>query len=403
MPSSPDWQELRERYPAAWVDQLERRAVRGEAVNLTPEALAQTDVAAADRGRFPDLPAKAAELLEELRKAGWLTRETQRECPICHWVLPDDAPPDDCPNAGSERGPHAYTEDGDDGPIEVSTYHRPGIARRSVGWLLALHGMNTRGAWQESFNWLVSTSYGRMVPVAIYKYGVVRPGVLFRWRHRMLMERLVERIERARQEVAKIIDDPRPDVIAHSFGTLLLGHALHRHPHLRVGRIITLGCILRPDFDWATLVERGQVDMVLNHYGTRDFWARISHYAIPDSGPAGRRGFDYYQETWPEAVRAAGQRRLFNVQADGLRHSDFFEDEKRPSTLARLFAEVWEPFLTTKEPSDVAAAVEAVWPAERWHQARWPRRALFGGWRAAPFTAAQWRPRPLGPPAIPAG
>jgi pimeloyl-ACP methyl ester carboxylesterase len=247
--------------------------------------------------------------------------------------------------------------------------------------------MKTLGPWQESFNWLVSTTYGRMVPVAIYKYGMVLPGVLSRRRHWALMAGLVVRIERAAREVSKIIDDPRPDVIAHSFGTLLLGHALHRYPEIRVGRVITLGCILRPDFDWATLVRRGQVDAVLNHFGTRDFWARVAHYAIPDAGPAGRRGFDSHAEGWPEDRPQEG--RLFNVRAEGLRHSDFFQDPERGSTLKSLFAEVWQPFLTTKHARDLAAALHGEWPSARWHEARWPRRALPGGWRPANHTVVQ--------------
>lgn len=147
-----------------------------------------------------------------------------------------------------------------------------------------------------------------------------------------------------------------------------------------------MGCILRPDFDWVTLVQRGQVDAVLNHFGTKDFWARIAHYVIPDAGPAGRRGFDFYDRAWPETLRPEGQRRLFNVRAEGLRHSDFFQDAERGSTLARLFAEVWQPFLTTRNADDLARALPAEWPAERWRQARWPRRALVGGWRRAPHT-----------------
>jgi hypothetical protein len=163
----PNWQELEQRYPAAWVDSLERSAVRGKAINLSSKDLARFDLTPGERARFVDLPTKSAELLEELRRAGWLNRVDQRECPICHFVLSDGAPPDNCPNIEGERGPHAYTDDGDEGPIEVHRYLRVGVDRRDVGWLLALHGMNTRGSWQESFNWLVSTSYGRMVPVAI--------------------------------------------------------------------------------------------------------------------------------------------------------------------------------------------------------------------------------------------
>ena len=37
------------------------------------------------------------------------------------------------------------------------------------------------------------------------------------------------------------------------------------------GRIILTGCILRPDFDWATIKAAGLVDEVMNHGGNGGF------------------------------------------------------------------------------------------------------------------------------------
>lgn len=387
MSASPRWDVLRGRFPVAWVDSLERAEVRGKSVHLDRDLLVTRPISSDDRERYADLAGKATELLDELAESGWLTPEATRyECPVCGHDLGEDPPPDTCPNLSDDGTSHAYDENDDEGPRAIAAYRRAGIERRDAGWLFALHGMNTRGDWQESFNWMVSTSYGRMVPVAIYKYGVVRPGVLSRNRHETLMEQVADRIRRAGREVAKIIDDPRPDVIAHSFGTFLLGHALHRFPDLKVGRVITLGCILRPDFDWGTLAGRGQVDAVLNNYGTKDFWARVAHNAIPDAGPAGRRGFDFYEESWPNDMRAEGRRRLFNVEAAGLKHSDFFKDPEEGSTLRRLFRDVWKPFLTIRDADDLAAALDWKWPAERWQPSRWPLRALTGGWEKAKNT-----------------
>ncbi len=366
--AEPAWAELRRRgYPAAWLDHLRELDGAGEAINVDA-----ADLAALGGGGEDD----AQRLLDSLADLRWLVVATIRKCPVCNYRLPEGYPaaprPDhrSCPTDDPEEPPHAFTDDGDDGPLEERVYHRTGVARRHVGWVLALHGMNTRAAWQESFNWLVSTSYGRMVPVAIYKYGVVRPGVLSRRRHGTLRRRLVARIARASAEAGRIVEDPRPDVIAHSFGTLLLGHALHEHRGLRVGRIVTLGCILRPDFDWATLVRRGQVEAVLNHFGTRDRWAAVAHGAIPDAGPAGRRGFDLHRERWREQDQAAPP--VLNVPACGFGHSDFFTDHlPHPTVLERQFAEVWQPFLATADLAEARAALarrghREVWAAERW-------------------------------------
>ncbi len=377
------WGELAGRYPAAWIDHLMEAEQEAEDVDHTPASLAAIGATPDERATHVDLEAAARQLLDELAGAGWLDEPTVvKHCRLCGFELPPGHTDDNCPNPEEES--HSLSDLGTD---EERSYHRDGIDRRYVGWLLALHGMNTRGSWQESFNWLVSTSYGRMVPVAIYKYGTVRPGVLARRRHATLRRQLVARIARARDEAAKVVRDPRPDVIAHSFGTLLLGHALHENPEVHVGRIITLGCILRPDFDWATLVRRGQVEAVLNHFGTEDSWAARAHATIPDAGPAGRRGFDLYPEVWDRADPP-----VFNVPAPGFSHSQFFEDEgDQPTTLTQQFQRVWELFLTTKDPSDIRERLEGKGnalevPTEQWRPSRWPLRAITGGWGRSRYT-----------------
>ncbi|MCP3977407.1 MAG: hypothetical protein GY720_23200 [bacterium] len=394
MSTRPAWAALRaEGFPNAWIDYLEGVDSEGGQLSVTPEFLGGLDVTPEDRTRHSDLPAAADRLLQGLATIAWVQLTTTRHCPICDYEVPEDHHGDTCPNPSRE--PHAFIDEDEDAVlIERRSYSRTGIARRYVGWMLALHGMNTVGSWQESFNWRVSTSYGRMVPVAIHKYGVVRPGVLRRARHEELRDELVGRIRRASEEALQVTTDPRPDVVAHSFGTLLLGKALHANSDLKVGRIVTLGCILRPDFDWATLVERGQVEAVLNNYGTEDQWAKRAHFTIPDSGPAGRRGFDFYEEKWPEQYRAANSRPVFNVPAAGFEHSDFFDDElPRPTTLEQQFESVWEPFLTTRNVADIAKALElrgshASWPAEKWRSSPWPKRAVTGGRGAALYTYA---------------
>ncbi|WP_163276873.1 hypothetical protein, partial [Klebsiella aerogenes] len=60
---------------------------------------------------------------------------------------------------------------------------------------------------------------------------------------------------------------------------------------LRFGRVITAGCIIRPDFDWSTLIAGGRVAAVLNHCGGKDRPVPWAHYTIPGTGPAARRGF----------------------------------------------------------------------------------------------------------------
>ena len=44
-----------------------------------------------------------------------------------------------------------------------TTYVRDLPQARAVEWVIAIHGMNSTGAWQESLSWLLSTTWGSSV------------------------------------------------------------------------------------------------------------------------------------------------------------------------------------------------------------------------------------------------
>jgi hypothetical protein len=339
----PDWMALKQMFPARLVEALQRH-LRGGPFRIRASQLA-SEANAEER--------EATKLLDEVATLGLLSRGTQHTCPCKKAVLLNDsqAAEEICVECG-----RAFEADLHKSPIKVWVYIHQAQQTRDVLWLLALHGMNTTGAWQEAFNWLVSRSYGRSVPVAIYKYGVLRPGAIIKFRQRAQMRKLQARIRRLSGEGDQTGFGGVPDVIAHSFGTLLLAQALTNDSSLRVGRIILAGCIVRPDFDWAALMKRGQVQAVLCHTADRDFWARIAHYIIPNSGPSGRRGFN-------------DRERIGHAILRGGRHSDFFIDDQ----MRELFQNTWEPFLTAP---DGGAPPTATLPFEAdWEQSWWPFRA----------------------------
>jgi hypothetical protein len=179
---------------------------------------------------------------------------------------------------------------------------------------------------------------------------------VLKFRQRALIRGLNARIRRLSGETRETGFGGIPDVIAHSFGTWLLGHALMDDQTLCVGRVILAGCILRPDFDWALLSQRGQVQAVLCHVATKDFWARVAHYIIPDSGPSGRRGFNDRLNVSHEVFQ-------------GGRHSDFFKETEMPA----LFEHVWHPFLTA--PAIQPVAIAKTLPSPEWREVWWPFRA----------------------------
>jgi pimeloyl-ACP methyl ester carboxylesterase len=227
--------------------------------------------------------------------------------------------------------------------------------------------MNTRGAWQEKLSWLIATTYGRSVPVFIYKYGRITTGVLLGFRRRKVMRDLAQRITELSGEREHSTLGGRPDVIAHSFGTWLIGHALASTEDdlkgLSVGRVVLLGSILRPNFAWAGACHRGRAEAVLNHYGARDRWAGIGGYVIYDAGPSGRRGFDPLDADGSPQVAIGRQELEFG-------HRTFFD----PVYMEKAYVECWKPFLTA--PMSQLPELERGAPHAAWRPP--PRVLRFG-------------------------
>ena len=240
------------------------------------------DLAAAGSG------ADAFVLLNAAQQIGWLRRIETLRCANCRFVLESEfVEAGECPSCKADLTQPATA------PKPVSLYISQGPLSRSVPWLIAIHGFNTSGPWQEQFGWLVASLYRYPAPVLAYKYGVLRLGVLYRWRHRQLVKRLGLRIQHAVEEASERSVREPPDVIAHSFGTQLFRLLLEsdEFASLKFGRVITLGSVIRPDFEWSAYIDQGRVEAVLNWCGGLDAAVPAAQFTIPGTGPGGRHGF----------------------------------------------------------------------------------------------------------------
>jgi pimeloyl-ACP methyl ester carboxylesterase len=222
--------------------------------------------------------------------------------------------------------------------------------------ILIVTGMGLRGKLEDALSCRARRFFTPPVPVTINRYGVFRSGTIFRFCQRAATERIAEWL---RSHPGCSGDDRpgrRPDVIAHSFGAWLIGHALEQNPDIRVGRIILAGSVLRPDFDWSTLLADGRVEAVLNHCGRLDMWSWVSEFFIPDSGPSGYRGF----------APCAG---VYNCIEPHFRHTTFFRDRH----IDRVHRDVWLPFLEMPA-QDLSGLAEAA-ISSPWRQRSWLMRA----------------------------
>jgi hypothetical protein len=82
-----------------------------------------------------------------------------------------------------------------------------------------------------------------------------------------------------------------PSIVAHSFGTYILGYSLLRYKNIRFDKVILCGSILPQDFPWTAILDRGQVTAVRNEYGAKDVWSKLAHWLVAGTGPSGQSGF----------------------------------------------------------------------------------------------------------------
>jgi hypothetical protein len=363
LPMADYWRDVARRLPKALVAQLR------EQFDLRLGEFRASDL------HPPE--AEALALLEQIAADGWIERVERIRCARQGDSLtPQEAAGVECPYC------HASLNNPSDVVTEiVFTHQLPPV--RTVDWVVAVHGMNTTGAWQEAFSWKISTTWGQSVPVAIYKYGIVIAGVILAWRRRSLQHDLRVKLAVLEKEARKRGFSGKPDLIAHSFGTWLIGHLLEdelkcqQEDRLRFGRVILTGCILRPDFDWARIKNARLVDDVMNHYGTADIVVPCAQATIWDSGPSGRRGFDGAE--------------VINVRAAGMGHSDLFSIDRSladgRTALETSYWDYWRPFLTLPQV-ELVNLPERCDPARPWRPLVWILRGTIFPLIALPLVMA---------------
>jgi hypothetical protein len=336
--NGPAWGELSGRYPPSLVAELKRLYDGGSFV-----------IHARDLSNNVPGTTEEEALALLLNAGGWLVKREQ----------PGEVDP----------------EFPDEEPELVPVFEWTDAPPRYTQWLLLVHGMNTKGLWQEYLAFDIGLWQGRNVPTFVHKYGWIVFGVMLPRRRTALKRRLQDRIVELSKEPPKFNLGAKPDVVCHSFGTWLVGHALRdqlvnvtagRQPDFRLGRVILTGSILRPDFEWQRLQAAGLVEDVLNHYGTKDRIVPLAHWTILDSGPSGRRGFD-------ETPRAKGSFQVLNVAARDYAHSQLLSTGKERY---KSYSATWRRFLSNPEGE---ASRNLTWsdPESPWKEAWWPLRGTL--------------------------
>lgn len=227
--------------------------------------------------------------------------------------------------------------------------------------VVALHGIRTQAAWQRAFL-EVAARHGLDPHVDRWNFGyfsVVR--FLVPWARLAKVRWFREAFQQEFREAGN--SGPMlPSIVAHSFGTYILGNALLRYPYLRFDKVLLCGSILPRAFPWDLLLERGQVQAVRNEYGRHDVWTRAVGWFVPGTGPSGLEGFS--------AQHLRMEQEVFSFE-----HSEYFERGHMEQR--------WMPFLMAQvaqhPPQDIT--VPATPPAQR----PWGLYAVYTGLLVAAF------------------
>lgn len=183
--------------------------------------------------------------------------------------------------------------------MAVRRERRVGVAGSGGEYLppmvISLHGIRTAGRWQKDFAAVMSADGMYAESFNYGSYGVGRfliPGcnqrkvdAFYRW--------YGEKVKSCR-EVELECYDRRPSVVAHSFGTWIVGQAMLKFEDIRFDKMVLAGSVLPRDFDWGTVFARDQVALVRNECGQKDPWPGWAKRLVAGTGTAGCEGFEWW-------------------------------------------------------------------------------------------------------------
>lgn len=192
--------------------------------------------------------------------------------------------------------------------------------------VVTVHGIQTFAPWAEELRNLLEATEVRPL-VLRYRYGIFSALAFANPSSRKKRVRLfATELKKWRDRYSSSVFN----IVAHSFGTWVVGHALLEDDTLQVDTVILSGSVLELDFPWHELLSAKRVKRVVNECGSRDLPLLASHFLGSGTSMAGLLGF--------RGMIGSGLINRFYVGG----HSLYF---KRPGFMAAR----WVPLLTTND------------------------------------------------------
>lgn len=192
--------------------------------------------------------------------------------------------------------------------------------------VLLIHGIRTNAEWQSMVEKQLSVSDKVIVrPIGYGYFDVLRFWFPF-WTRNRPIERVHEEIRVAQQKYQKVHPNAKLSIIAHSFGTYIVGEILKKDFTLKLHRLILCGSVLPQDFPWNHLQGRFNDENTINECGKADIWPAMAQCLSWGYGASGTHGF---------------KRVLIKDRFHAGGHGQYFEPE--------FVDKYWEPFIKRGE------------------------------------------------------
>jgi hypothetical protein len=209
--------------------------------------------------------------------------------------------------------------------------------------IILVHGIRTFGGWQDRLAALLR-KHGAKTEIHIYKYSYLGS---FAFLIPFLRRHVLKEFEQYLRDNVEGWKDAKVDIVAHSFGTYVVGIVLKRligTLALRINTIIFCGSVLKQTFRWSDLLRSGAVERLENHCGVRDLWPVVAQLCVLGMGIAGRHGF-----VGPTGLDTGVINRYYAVDHGGFFTAEFMETN-------------WVPLLLCSGTS----SGEELFPPRRW-------------------------------------
>lgn len=205
--------------------------------------------------------------------------------------------------------------------------------------IITVHGIRTFGQWQQRLETICKLE-APSAQFYHYNYGYFS---VLAFLFPPLRYLAVRRFARFLSGICDAHPAQSIDLVAHSFGTHLVGWSLYRLMQtepIEVRSVILAGSVLRVTFPWQEFVDRKVVQRVVNDCGVDDSVLILSQLLVLFTGMAGRLGF-----------HGGLNRNFLNRYFEG-GHSFYFLDGSRPDDT--FMSNYWRPIILNEEvtPND---------------------------------------------------